>query len=89
MILSFTNAECGIRTVSSESVGPYIINGQRAARGAWPWQVVVYTGIYSFGQFERLTLCGGTLINDRWVLTAAHCIRVEEDDESSSYLGSV
>lgn len=80
-------AECGIRTVSSESVGPYIINGQRAARGAWPWQVVVYTGIYSFGRFEWLYLCGGILINDRWILTAAHCIRVEEDSELYLELG--
>jgi secreted trypsin-like serine protease len=58
--------ECGIRTVAHDSVGPYIINGDLAARGAWPWQAIVYL----YGSFE----CGGTILNDRWILTAGHCV---------------
>ena len=51
------------------NVGPYIVNGQWAARGAWPWQIMLKLN----GEFQ----CGGVVLNNRWILTAAHCI---EDD---------
>ena len=42
-----------------------ITGGSTAARGQFPWQVAL---IIDSGSF-----CGGSLISDRWVLTAAHC----------------
>ena len=60
------DAACGRRSPNITNVGPYIINGQWAARGAWPWQVMLKL----YGRFR----CGGSLINNRWVVTAAHCI---------------
>ena len=53
--------ECGVRSVPPDSVGPYIVNGDVAARGAWPWYVQVLIS----GGF-----CGGSIINERWILTA-------------------
>lgn len=46
-----------------------IIGGKDAVAGAWPWMVhlnITSNGADTWG-------CGGTLINDEWVLTAAHC----------------
>ncbi|MEN0041832.1 MAG: serine protease [Pseudomonadota bacterium] len=49
-----------------------VINGQIARDGAWPWQVALMKTNKDrsrLGQF-----CGGTMIQDTWVLTAAHCV---------------
>ena len=59
-------AVCGRRSPNFTNVGPYILNGQWAARGAWPWHVLIIR--------NGVNWCGGALIKNRWVLTAAHCI---------------
>ncbi|XP_039271111.2 uncharacterized protein LOC120345645 isoform X1 [Styela clava] len=46
-----------------------IVGGETAVKGSWPWMVQIEkiaNGKYSL-------TCGGTLICDRWVLTASHC----------------
>jgi len=54
------------------SISPKIIGGTTAAPDAWPWMVALVrpgSTDYYYGQF-----CGGTLIAEKWVLTAAHCV---------------
>ncbi|XP_078508709.1 serine protease 33-like [Lissotriton helveticus] len=51
---------CGTPVVSSRIVG-----GQDAVNGEWPWQASV--------QVEGQHICGGTLITNNWVVSAAHC----------------
>uniref|UniRef100_A0A3Q2YQD2 chymotrypsin n=1 Tax=Hippocampus comes TaxID=109280 RepID=A0A3Q2YQD2_HIPCM len=43
-----------------------IVNGEEAVPHSWPWQVSLqdYTGFH---------FCGGSLVNENWVVTAAHC----------------
>ncbi|XP_051925272.1 uncharacterized protein LOC127603210 [Hippocampus zosterae] len=51
---------CGNQTVNSKMVG-----GLNASEGVWPWQASV--------QIFAAHVCGGSLINREWVMSAAHC----------------
>ncbi|XP_050812905.1 serine protease 27-like [Gopherus flavomarginatus] len=52
-----------------------IFNGQDAKVGAWPWQV----SVQRYGSH----ICGGSLISESWVVSAAHCFA--QSVASSSY----
>lgn len=49
---------------------PFIVGGEVAQPGAWPWQVALLQN--TGGRAEQQ--CGGSLIAPEWVLTAAHCM---------------
>ncbi|XP_073490693.1 serine protease 33-like, partial [Aquarana catesbeiana] len=55
---------CGSPLVSSRIVG-----GTDSLDGEWPWQVAL-----TDNELEGEYLCGGSLISQEWVMTAAHCI---------------
>ena len=56
---------------------PYIINGSESSKGRWPWQVSVQW--YQPPLIKKSShTCGGSVINNRWILLAAHCVIYEK-----------
>ncbi|KAM9426799.1 serine protease 27 [Pholidichthys leucotaenia] len=53
--------ECGQRPLIEDR----IVGGSAAADGSWPWQVDIQNG--------GIHVCGGTLIKEDWIISAAHC----------------
>ncbi|XP_006825091.1 suppressor of tumorigenicity 14 protein homolog [Saccoglossus kowalevskii] len=53
-----------------------IVGGVEADIGSWPWQISLEHNDYGH-------ICGGTIINTEWIVTAAHC--VVDDLTSSMY----
>uniref|UniRef100_A0A670ZAN1 Peptidase S1 domain-containing protein n=1 Tax=Pseudonaja textilis TaxID=8673 RepID=A0A670ZAN1_PSETE len=56
-----------------------IVGGQPASEGSWPWQAGF--------SLLNVTFCGGTLINENWVLTAAHCFIWIPEDIKGIFVG--
>ncbi|XP_063697625.1 clotting factor G beta subunit [Culicoides brevitarsis] len=66
---SFNDASCGAksaRVIETEDDAFKVVGGRPSVLGAWPWIAVLFNGGKQF--------CGGSLIDNIHILTAAHCI---------------
>ncbi|XP_011373741.1 putative serine protease 46 [Pteropus vampyrus] len=67
---------CGQTNISCK-----VVKGQLVEVGKWPWQVsILFLGVY---------VCGGSLIHQQWVLTAAHCLQRSIDPKEYSVMVGV
>uniref|UniRef100_A0A8C5GIR2 Zgc:100868 n=1 Tax=Gouania willdenowi TaxID=441366 RepID=A0A8C5GIR2_GOUWI len=70
----FFFSECGKAPLNTRIVG-----GQTAPAGSWPWQASLHMSGSHF--------CGGSLINNQWVLSAAHCFQGATASLLTVYVG--
>uniref|UniRef100_A0A3B3WJZ4 Coagulation factor IX n=1 Tax=Poecilia mexicana TaxID=48701 RepID=A0A3B3WJZ4_9TELE len=54
--------------VAQKNEDERIVGGNEATPGEIPWQVVL------LNQSKTLPICGGSLLSEFWVITAAHCL---------------
>jgi trypsin len=57
---------CGIKPPLSRNASIKIVGGAVVTPNSWPWQVALK-------KYDGEIVCGGTLLDQNWVLTAAHC----------------
>lgn len=73
---SGTKAEALETAAAAEGAGR-VIGGEVAGEGAWPWQVALVVAGRPVSPDNHF--CGGSLVLDDWVLTAAHCVHMADD----------
>nr|XP_046214520.1 transmembrane protease serine 9-like [Oncorhynchus gorbuscha] len=70
---------CQLEVCGTTSFNNKIVGGEDAPAGSWPWQA----SIHQFGGH----VCGGSLINKEWVMSAAHCFSGSSPNDWNIILG--
>ncbi|XP_041347779.1 limulus clotting factor C-like isoform X2 [Gigantopelta aegis] len=80
----YCEAECGKRSTLAKGL---VINGTPTLIELWPWHV----GLSAFNKTtKKLSIvCGGSLIFDEWVVTAAHCLKTYRRKQLRVELGKL
>ncbi|XP_043508788.1 chymotrypsin-2-like [Frieseomelitta varia] len=67
-------------TAASINEVPKIVGGSVAEDGQYPYQASL--------RYKNRHFCGGSVLNDRWILTAAHCLSNFDNSDIAVVLGS-
>uniref|UniRef100_A0A8C5WJD2 Peptidase S1 domain-containing protein n=1 Tax=Leptobrachium leishanense TaxID=445787 RepID=A0A8C5WJD2_9ANUR len=71
-----SSVQCG-----SPGITNHIADTTNAVDGEWPWQVAI--------QYNGSFICGGSLISEQWVLSAAHCFKYDYDPKNYTIITGV
>ncbi|XP_070507824.1 chymotrypsin-1-like [Chironomus tepperi] len=82
-IIFFILFICKLSNANLE-LAPHIVGGQNATLGQFP-----FVAIYQHKERKGSLACGGGILNDRWILTAAHCLENFEPDEMIVLVGTI
>ncbi|XP_075287795.1 transmembrane protease serine 2 isoform X2 [Opisthocomus hoazin] len=75
-VVSLRCIECGLST-KSVSIMSRIVGGSAATLGQWPWQVSLHV--------QDTHVCGGSIITQQWIVTAAHCVEGKQFSDPSNW----
>jgi len=70
---------CEINPKCGDPYASKIVNGAEISIAARPWQIFLYS--------SQGSMCGGSIISEQYVLTAAHCIHGMSASQLSVYAG--
>lgn len=79
----FAFAESGLKAkrakaAESNDSGARVIGGTLAEQGEYPWQIGLMINAAPAGPDGHF--CGGSMLLDQWVLTAAHCVHMSDSN---------
>ena len=72
---------CGVSNSSDASTSLFIIGGNDAVFGKWPWMIAVVKV-----STPTVIHCGATLLNTQWALSAAHCFSKPFRNDPTQYI---
>lgn len=72
LYLNFFNKKgCGLPAIQPDLKNSRIINGYTTKANSYPWMASIG---YNSPNVNYSHICGGSLISEQFILTAAHCV---------------